>query len=97
VRRTIVRRSDFEMQRNAEIEIFAEPPKETARAPGPCGLPCASRSRRALWNSLTLKQPQGLFRRLLRCSARDDGTSNPGCITRWIYGCCLRKRPHLRG
>jgi len=49
-------------------------PKETARAPGPFGLPCASRSRRALWNSLALKQPQGLYRRLLRCSARDDGT-----------------------
>ena len=48
-------------------------PKETARAPEPFGLPCASRSRRALWNSLTLRQPQGLCRRLLRCSARDDG------------------------
>jgi hypothetical protein len=35
-------------------------PKETARVPGPCGLPCASRSRRALWNSLALRQPQGL-------------------------------------
>jgi hypothetical protein len=52
-------------------------PKETARAPGPCGLPCASRSRRALWNSLAIKQPQGLYRRPLRCSARDDGQKTP--------------------
>ena len=72
-------------------------PKEAARAPGPFGLPCASGSRRALWNSLTLKQPQGLFRRLLRCSARGDGTSNPGGIRRWKYGCRLRKTPYRWG
>jgi hypothetical protein len=41
-------------------------PKETALIPGPFGLPCASRSRRDLWNSLALKQPQGLYRRPLR-------------------------------
>ena len=72
-------------------------PKETALAPGPFGLPCASRSRRALWNSLTLKQPQGLFRRLLRCSARDDGTQNACRNKQMKYVCGLRKTPYLRG
>jgi hypothetical protein len=68
-------------------------PKEAALIPGPFGLPCASRSQRALWNWLALKQPQGLYRRLLRCSARDDGTENAGCIRGSKTGCDLRKKP----
>jgi hypothetical protein len=70
----------LEQRRRSSILVFIffcgkeNEPKETARVPGPFGLPCASRSRRALWNSLRLKQPQGLYRRLLRCSARDNGT-----------------------
>ena len=72
-------------------------PKETALVPGPFGLPCASRSRRALWNSLALKQPQGLYRRPLQCSARDDGTKNASPKNRFVPQKLKLRRANLCG
>jgi hypothetical protein len=58
-------------QATTEFIFFYEKenePKEIARVTRPCGLTCASRIGRSLWNSLTLRQPQRLFARF--CDAR---------------------------
>ena len=64
---------DHLIQRKATTEFIffyekENEPKEIARVERPCGLPCASRIGRSLWNSLTLKQPQRLLARF--CDAR---------------------------
>jgi hypothetical protein len=49
-------------------------PKENAHKTRPCGLPCASRKRRAQRNSLSLKQALSSLRSML---LRRTGASSP--------------------
>jgi hypothetical protein len=71
-------------------------PKETARAPGPFGLPCASRRRRALWNSLRSDSHRAFFAG--GCDARPGtmGHQTPNRDKRLKYSGCPISAPYLK-